>query len=108
MALTSEQVLTALKDCIDPDTGINIVDLGLIYEVSVQPTLIAGKRGEAIEVEMTMTMPDRPASSRITSDIRRRLLELPRVLDVAVKIVWSPPWTPDRISPDARKQLGMD
>jgi metal-sulfur cluster biosynthetic enzyme len=108
MALSSEEVFSALSDCLDPDTRVNVVDLGLIYNVTIQPTTIAGKIGDAVEVEMTLTMPDRPVSSILSSSIRQRLLELPSVLDVAVKIVWSPPWTPDRISPDARKQLGMD
>jgi metal-sulfur cluster biosynthetic enzyme len=108
MALSSEEVFSALSDCLDPDTRVNVVDLGLIYNVTIQPTTIAGKKGDAVEVEMTLTMPDRPVSSILSSSIRQRLLELPSVLDVAVKIVWSPPWTPDRISPDARKQLGMD
>ena len=68
MSVTLEEVLTALKECYDPEIPVNIVDMGLIYEVKVKPTEVPNLEGDAVEVEMTLTTPGaRPAD---TSAIR--------------------------------------
>jgi metal-sulfur cluster biosynthetic enzyme len=108
MAITKDEVLVALKDCYDPEIPVNIVDLGLIYEVSVKPAAAEGAPGEDVAVEMTLTAQGCPSAGQITGDVKRRLLGLPGVADAQVELVWYPQWTPERLSPDARKQLGID
>ena len=97
--LTEASTREALLEVIDPEVGINIVDLGLVYRIEV-----ADRR---IEVDITMTSPACPlgAHLRETADaaIRRLLLEAE---SVDVHLVWDPPWTPARMSPSARDQLG--
>jgi metal-sulfur cluster biosynthetic enzyme len=107
MAITTEEVYSALKECYDPEIPVNIVDLGLIYEVRVKPAAEASS-GEDIEIEMTLTAPGCPASGHITDQVKQRLLRLPGVAKAAVELVWYPQWSPERLSPDARKKLGID
>jgi metal-sulfur cluster biosynthetic enzyme len=108
MPITKEEVLTALKDCYDPEIPVNIVDLGLIYEVRVKPTAVDGLQGEDVEIEMTLTAQGCPSSGQITGDVTRRLLNMPGVADAKIELVWYPQWSPERLSADARKQLGID
>ena len=106
MSITTEEVYGALKECYDPEIPVNIVDLGLIYEVRVKPAENAGS--DDVEVEMTLTAHGCPSSGHITEQVKQRLLRLPGVANAAVELVWYPQWTPERISADARKQLGID
>ncbi len=108
MPITKEEVLAALKDCYDPEIPVNIVDLGLIYEVRVKPTAAAGLQGEDVEIEMTLTAQGCPSSGQITGNVTRRLLSMPGVADAKVELVWYPQWSPERLSEDARKQLGIE
>lgn len=105
MAITQDEVLAALKECYDPEIPVNIVDLGLIYEVRVRP---ATAQGEAIEVEMTLTAHGCPSAGQITDQVKQRLLRMTGVSSAGVELVWYPQWTPERLSADARKQLGID
>ncbi len=108
MALTQEDVIAALKECYDPEIPVNIVDLGLIYEVRVKPTEVLNLQGEDIEVEMTLTAPGCPSHQEISNQVQQRLLRMPGVGNATVNIVWYPQWTPERLSPEARKQLGIE
>jgi metal-sulfur cluster biosynthetic enzyme len=108
MSITQEEVLTALKECYDPEIPVNIVDLGLVYEVRVKPAEATDVSGDNIEVEMTLTAPGCPSSGYITDQVKQRLLRIPGVGDAKVEIVWYPQWGPERLSSDARKQLGID
>jgi len=108
MPVTQEEVLTALRECYDPEIPVNIVDLGLIYEVRVHPSDEANGAGDYVEVEMTLTAPGCPASGHITDQVKQRLLRMPGVGDARIELVWYPQWTPERLSADARKQLGID
>ena len=108
MAITQDEVLLALKECYDPEIPVNIVDMGLIYEVRVKPSAIPNSGGEDVEVEMTLTAPGCPSSGYITEQVKQRLLRMPGVNNATVEIVWYPQWTPERLSADARKQLGID
>jgi metal-sulfur cluster biosynthetic enzyme len=108
MAVTQEEVITALKECYDPEIPVNIVDLGLIYEVRVKPTEVANLSGDDIEIEMTLTAQGCPSQGSISEEVKQRLLRLPGVGNATVNIVWYPQWTPERLSPDARKQLGIE
>jgi metal-sulfur cluster biosynthetic enzyme len=108
MATTQEDVLTALKECYDPEIPVNIVDMGLIYEIRVKASAVPEAIGEDVEVEMTLTAPGCPSSGYITDQVKQRLLRMPGVNNATVEIVWYPQWTPERLSADARKQLGID
>jgi metal-sulfur cluster biosynthetic enzyme len=109
MALTQEDVLTALRDVYDPELPVNIVDLGLIYRVEIQPDpdapgIIPKHR---VEVDMTMTSPACPVHGMIMGNVRNRLACMQEVGETQVNLVWEPTWGPERISAAARKQLGI-
>jgi metal-sulfur cluster biosynthetic enzyme len=108
MALTQEDVISALRECYDPEIPVNIVDLGLIYEVRMKPTEVPNLQGEDVEVEMTLTAPGCPSHQYISDQVQQRLLRMPGVGNATVNIVWYPQWTPERLSPEARKQLGIE
>ena len=111
MPVTEEDVMTALKDCYDPEIPVNIVDLGLIYGVRITPESAADFVPEArrdVEVEMTLTAPGCPAHTQISQQVKDRIEQLPGVNSATVNVVWSPPWTPERLSPAARQKLGIE
>ena len=103
--LTEDEVLSALKQCYDPEIPVNIVDLGLIYGVRFDP---APEEKQDVTVEMTLTAQGCPEHVNISMQVKSRLEQLPGVRNAAVNVVWTPPWTPERLSPEARKQLGID
>jgi len=105
MPVSEQEVLSALKSCYDPEIPVNIVDLGLIYSVNFAPT---GDDKQDVTVEMTLTAQGCPEHVNISAQVKSRLEQLPGIRNVAVNVVWSPPWTPERLSPDARKQLGIE
>jgi metal-sulfur cluster biosynthetic enzyme len=109
MALTEEDVLLALRDCYDPEVPVNIVDLGLIYRVTLTPDPNS-KRAfprQKVEVDMTMTSQGCPAHVMITEQVRNRLAGVQEISQTVVNLVWEPAWTPDRISQQAREHLGI-
>ena len=109
MALTEEDVLSALRDCYDPEIPVNIVDLGLIYKVILTPDPNS-KRAfprQRVEVEITMTSQGCPSHVMILEQVRNRLAGIPEISEAQVNLVWEPAWTPDRISQKAREQLGI-
>ena len=97
--LTREAVVDALRECYDPEIPVNIVDLGLVYEIRVNDS--------QIEVDFTLTAPGCGMAYSIRDDIHAKLSALEGVGDVKVNIVWEPLWTPDRMSDDAKKALGF-
>src|SRR5271157_4994103 len=105
MPLTEDDVRSALKQCYDPEIPVNIVDLGLIYEIRFQP---APNNQQDVIVDMTLTAQGCPEHVNISAQVKSRVEQLPGVRDVTVNVVWTPPWTPERLSPEARKQLGID
>ena len=105
MAITQEEVLSALKQCYDPEIPVNIVDLGLIYDVHFDSV---PEDQQDVTVEMTLTAQGCPEHVNISAQVKSRLEQLPGIRSAAVNIVWTPPWTPERLSPDARKQLGIE
>ena len=96
-------VWDALKTCFDPEIPVNIVDLGLIYDLQIS-TLSDGTR---IDVKMTLTAQGCGMGTSIAADARNKLLDLPGVVEADVLVVWDPPWTPDKISPEGRALLGI-
>jgi metal-sulfur cluster biosynthetic enzyme len=111
MPVTEEDVMTALKDCYDPEIPVNIVDLGLIYGVRITPELDTELPPEVrhdVQVEMTLTAPGCPAHTQISQQVKDRIEQLPGVNSATVNVVWSPPWTPERLSQAARQKLGIE
>jgi len=104
-AITENDVLEALKSCYDPEIPVNIVDLGLIYGVNFAP---APDDQQDVIVEMTLTAPGCPEHVNISAQVKSRLEQLPGVRSATVNVVWTPPWTPERLSPAARQQLGIE
>ncbi len=95
-----KKVRTALKKVVDPELRINIVDLGLIYDVR--------EEGGEVEVEMTLTSPGCPLASVIDARIKEVMGKIRGVKKVMVEIVWDPPWTQDMMSDEAKAELGFD
>jgi metal-sulfur cluster biosynthetic enzyme len=96
-----EQVMAELRQVYDPEIPVNIVDLGLIYDVKVLD-------GGVCQVVMTLTSQSCPEARTIPETMKRRINTLPGIAGTEIQIVWDPMWTPHRISPEGRKQLGMD
>ncbi len=92
-----EAAWTALRDVLDPELPISIVDMGLIYDVRVS--------GRRVELDITFTATACPCADFIVHDIRKRLLEEPEFDDVEINIVWDPPWTNNRLTPLGRELL---
>ncbi|HEY1270932.1 MAG TPA: metal-sulfur cluster assembly factor [Terriglobales bacterium] len=105
MSITQDDVLTALKDCYDPEIPVNIVDLGLIYGVRFEP---APEDKQDVTVDMTLTAQGCPAHVMIGEQVKARIQQMDGVRNASVNVVWNPPWTPERLSPAARKQLGIE
>jgi metal-sulfur cluster biosynthetic enzyme len=97
--VTKEQVYEVLQECYDPEIPVNIVDLGLVYDVQVEDDKVA--------VKMTLTAPGCGMGSMIAADARQRILALEGVVDATVDLVWDPPWDPSRISEEAKQRLGI-
>ncbi len=104
-AITEQDVLSALRSCYDPEIPVNIVDLGLIYSVKFAP---ATDDKQDVLVEMTLTAPGCPEHVNISMQVKSRLEQLPGIRNANVNVVWTPPWTPERLSAEARKQLGIE
>ena len=100
---TPDDVREALRNVFDPELGVNIVDLGLVYEIDVS--------GDGdVAITMTLTSMGCPLGPVITDEIRRALTGvygLPGIGNISVKLVWSPPWSPERMSEAAKDELGI-
>lgn len=99
-----QRVWEALKTCYDPEIPVNIVDLGLVYDMAISDEPGGDKR---VDVKMTLTAAGCGMGASIASDARMKLLGLPGVADAAVDLVWEPPWTAHMMSAEARDRLGM-
>ena len=93
-------VVEAIRTCFDPEIPVNIYELGLVYDVTVDP---AGQVG----VRMTLTSPHCPAAASLPMDVETKIREVKGVTGVKVEVVWDPPWDPGRMSEAAKLQLGM-
>jgi len=102
---SEEAVWNALKTCFDPEIPVNIVDLGLVYDMAVEKTP-AGSH--TVEVKMTLTAPGCGMGPVIAEDARQKVAALPTVESAKVHIVWDPQWTPQMISETGRKVLGIE
>ena len=95
-----EPVLAALKTVYDPEIPVDIVELGLIYELLV-------KKGGTVFIEMTLTTPACPVAGSLPGDVERAVGAVPGISEVRVNLVWSPPWDRDRMSEEAKLELGL-
>ncbi len=105
-ALCEDKVREALKQVIDPELFVNIVDLGLIYTVDLQANAEEESKTD-ITIEMTMTSPMCPAGPQLVANSRQVVEALDDVAEVEIKVVMEPPWTQDMMTEDARDQLGI-
>ncbi|MEJ7812026.1 MAG: metal-sulfur cluster assembly factor [Gemmatimonadaceae bacterium] len=97
--VTEDQVKAALRRVKDPDLNLNIIDLGLVYSIAVE--------GAKVSVDMSLTSPGCPSGPEIMGGAEEQIRALPGVEDVAINLVWSPFWSPDRIEPRIRSYLGL-
>jgi len=95
-----DEILTALKQVYDPEIGVNIVDLGLVYGVDLD--------GGHAHVNLSLTSPGCPMGPQMIRDVRAELARLPGIEEVDVDLVWSPPWYPSMMSDAAKEELGYD
>lgn len=93
------QIIDALREVIDPELGENIVDLGLIYGIGVDE--------DVLWVHLTMTTPGCPAQDYIQDGVRQRGLKIPGIREVDIDLIWSPPWTVNKMSRQAQERLGI-
>jgi metal-sulfur cluster biosynthetic enzyme len=102
--MNEDMVFAALKNVYDPEIGLNIVDLGLVYNVDI------ADEGRAVNVDMTLTTPACPAGPMILDNAKKEITALkdvyPELGDVTIKLVWTPFWNPSMMSEDAREELG--
>ncbi len=100
MAVTEEQVNQVLKTVFDPEIPVNIYELGLIYDVSINDS-------NEVLIKMTLTTPNCPAAASLPDEIRHKVSAIEGVQNVDVEIVWEPMWSPAMMSEAARLQLGL-
>ena len=96
--VTSQQVLDSLKQCMDPEIPISVVDMGLIYGVNVNPD-------NKVDIKMTMTTRGCPLHDTLVTDVKRYVTKVPGVSAVDVEIVWEPVWTPEKMSDEGKKMI---
>ena len=99
MALTEKDVRNALKTVKDPELGLDLVVLGLVYDIEVQ--------GNDVKATISLTSPMCPVAGQIVEDAKQAILALGEVENAEVELTFSPPWTPERISPLIRSSLGL-
>ena len=98
--VTKEEVITVLKDCYDPEIPINIWDLGLVYDISLQEDGNVG-------IKMTLTAPGCMMGGMIAEEVKTKIKAMSGVKDAKVELVWEPPWSPDKMSEEAKAQMGI-
>src|SRR5215813_47976 len=97
--LTRDQVFEALRDVFDPEIPVNIVDLGLVYDVKIID--------EWVGVKMTLTTPGCGMSTQIANMVRERVLDIKGVQECDVRLIWNPAWNPSMMSAEAKKKIGV-
>jgi len=95
-----EEVIEALKDIYDPEIPVNIYDLGLIYDVEIGPD-------HHVKIKMTLTTPNCPVAESMPGEVELRVGAVPGVGDAEVELVWDPPWDPQKMTDEAKLELGM-
>ncbi len=102
--LNEDMVRASLKNVYDPEIGLNIIDLGLVYDIDV------AEEGKQVNVNMTLTTPACPAGPQILEQVQKEIMALrdvhPQLEDVNINLVWTPFWNPSMMSEDAKEELG--
>jgi FeS assembly SUF system protein len=99
-ASLEERIIAALRTCYDPEIPVNIYELGLIYDLQVDPS-------GAVSIRMTLTSPACPVAGALPADVQSKVQTVPGVTSAKVELVWEPPWEMSRMSEEARLQLGL-
>jgi FeS assembly SUF system protein len=97
--VSKDEVVTVLKDCFDPEIPINIWDLGLVYDINID--------NENVGIKMTLTAPGCMMGGMIADEVKAKVKAITGVKDAKVELVWEPPWTPDKMSEEAKAQMGI-
>ncbi|MGC8710507.1 MAG: metal-sulfur cluster assembly factor [Candidatus Micrarchaeia archaeon] len=97
--ISTKEVVDTLRNCTDPEVGVNIVDLGLIYGINID-------NENNVKVKLTMTSPMCPLTSTILADAELRLENIPEIGKVEIELVWDPLWNPEMMNQDVRQSLG--
>ena len=100
--ITREQVIEIAKGCFDPEIPVNIWDLGLVYDIEIPAA------GDAVHVRMTLTSQGCPSAQEIPATLRERIMSELGAPNVNVEVVFDPPWTPERISEEGKRKLGLE
>ena len=95
----AKEVLEALKQCFDPEIPLNIVDLGLIYDVKIE--------NEKAFIKMTLTSMGCPAAQILPEQVKNKAMSIPGIREAEVKLVWDPPWTPEKMTEEGKLILGI-
>lgn len=95
-----DKVVEVLRTCYDPEIPVNIYELGLVYDVQVEPT-------GGVKVRMTLTSPACPVAGSLPGEVQAKIKTIPNVTTANVEVVWDPPWDPSKMTEAARLQLGM-
>ncbi len=103
--IEEKEVWEVLKSCFDPEIPVNIVDLGLIYDLAIEP-LPSGR--SRVNVKMTLTAPGCGMGTYIAADAQQKLLQTAGIEEANVEIVWDPPWHPSMITVEGRRMLGLE
>ena len=112
MPVSEDKIREELKKVIDPELFVNIVDLGLVYAIDIKEKETVASEEDAepksdVSIEMTLTSPACPAGPQLIAGSKNAVSQLEEVDEVEIKLVMDPPWTPDRMTEDARDQLGI-
>ena len=99
--VTKQQIIDVAKTCFDPEIPVNIWDLGLIYDINVN------ENPENVKVRMTLTSQACPSAQQIPQEFKSKIMNELKVKDVSVELVFDPMWTPERISEDGKRKLGI-
>ncbi len=102
--MDEEKVYDALRTCYDPEIPVNIVDLGLVYDLQITPLPRGGNR---VDVKMTLTAPGCGMGTAIAADARAKIEQLAGVKEADVAVVWDPPWSAEMMSEAGKKRLGI-
>ena len=100
--MTRDEVIEAAKQCFDPEIPVNIWDLGLIYDIDLKPDT------NAVHIRMSLTSQHCPAAQSIPADLKAKILATGKAKAVEIQLVFDPVWTPERISEDGKKKLGIE
>lgn len=98
--VTKDEVITVLKDCYDPEIPLNIWDLGLVYGIDLN-------EDGNIGIKMTLTAPGCMMGGMIAEEVKSKIKAMNGVKDAKVELVWDPPWSPDKMSEEAKAQMGI-